>query len=81
MNSRIIGIIVRREYLNRVKKKSFLVTTFLVPVLFAAMCLLPSLIQSVIRAIDGHRLKYIDITISGIWEKEENTPKKEKKTL
>ena len=53
MNSRIIGIIVRREYLNRVKKKSFLVTTFLVPVLFAAMCLLPSLIQSVIRAIDG----------------------------
>ena len=45
MNSRIIGIIVRREYLNRVKKKSFLVTTFLVPVLFAAMCLLPSLIM------------------------------------
>lgn len=45
MNSRIIGIIIRREYLNRVKKKSFLVTTFLVPVLFAAMCLLPSLIM------------------------------------
>ena len=37
--------------------------------------------KSVIRAIDGHKLKYIDITISGIWEKEENTPKKEKKTL
>ncbi len=45
MNSGIIGIIIRREYLNRVKKKSFLVTTFLVPVLFAAMCLLPSLIM------------------------------------
>jgi len=45
MNSRIIGIIIRREYLNRVKKKSFLITTFLVPVLFAAMCLLPSLIM------------------------------------
>ena len=45
MNSRKIGIIIRREYLNRVKKKSFLVTTFLVPVLFAAMCLLPSLIM------------------------------------
>ena len=46
-----------------------------------ASSLLPSLIQNVIRAIDGHKLKYIDITISGIWEKEENTAKKEKKTL
>lgn len=45
MNSRTIGIIIRREYLNRVKKKSFLVTTFLVPVLFAAVCLLPTLIM------------------------------------
>ena len=46
-----------------------------------ASSLLPSLIQDVIRAIDGHRLKYIDITISGIWEKEESSSKKEKKTL
>lgn len=45
MNSRIIGIIIKREYLNRVKKKSFLVTTFLVPVLFAAICILPTLIM------------------------------------
>lgn len=35
MNLRIIGIIIRREYLNKVKKKSFLVTTFIVPVLVA----------------------------------------------
>lgn len=33
MNLNIIGIIIRREYLNKVKKKSFLVTTFLVPIL------------------------------------------------
>ena len=45
MNFRNIKIIIEREYLNRVKKKSFLVTTFLVPVLFAALCVVPSLIM------------------------------------
>ena len=30
-----IGIIIRREYLNKVKKKSFLFTTLLVPILVA----------------------------------------------
>lgn len=35
MNLRKIGIIIRREYLNKVKKKSFLITTFVVPILFA----------------------------------------------
>ena len=45
MNLHITGIIISREYLNRVKKKSFLVTTFLVPVLFAAICVLPSVIM------------------------------------
>lgn len=41
MNFRNIKIIISREYLNRVKKKSFLVTTFLVPVLMAALVLVP----------------------------------------
>lgn len=45
MNPHITGIVIRREYLNKVKKKSFLITTFVVPVLFAAICLLPSLIM------------------------------------
>ena len=45
MNLRNTKIIISREYLNRVKKKSFLVTTFLVPVLFAALCIVPSLIM------------------------------------
>ena len=42
---RNIGIIISREYLTRVRKKSFLVTTFLVPVIFAAICILPSVIM------------------------------------
>jgi len=37
-----IGIIIQREYLTRVKKKSFLIITFLTPILFAAMMFLPS---------------------------------------
>ncbi len=45
MNLRTIGIIIRREYLNRVKKKSFLLITFLAPVLFAALCILPTIIM------------------------------------
>ena len=44
MNLHRINIIIGREYLNRVKKKSFLIVTFLVPVLFAALCVLPALI-------------------------------------
>ncbi len=37
MNLHTIGIIIGREYLNKVKKKSFLVTTFLVPILVAGL--------------------------------------------
>ena len=45
MKLRNIGTIISREYLVRVQKKSFLLTTFLVPVLFAAVCILPSVIM------------------------------------
>ena len=45
MNIKKLGIIIQREYLNKVKKKSFLLITFLAPVFFAAMCILPSLIM------------------------------------
>ena len=37
MNLKKLGIIIQREYLNKVKKKSFLLTTFGVPVLFAGI--------------------------------------------
>lgn len=45
MNISKLGIIIQREYLNKVKKKSFLLITFLAPILFAALCILPSLIM------------------------------------
>ena len=45
MNIRKLGIIIQREYLNKVKKKSFLLITFLAPVLFAGLTILPSLIM------------------------------------
>ena len=45
MNLRTISIIIRREYLNKVRKKSFLIITFLVPILFVALCILPTLIM------------------------------------
>lgn len=45
MKIRNIKTIISREYLIRVKKKSFLLTTFLVPILFAALCILPSVIM------------------------------------
>ena len=45
MNFRKLGIVIEREYLNKVKKKSFLLITFLTPVLFAGIAILPSLIM------------------------------------
>jgi len=37
MNLKKLGIIIQREYLNKVKKKSFLLTTFGVPILIAGV--------------------------------------------
>ena len=45
MNFKKMWIVIQREYLNKVKKKSFLLITFLAPVLFAAICILPSFIM------------------------------------
>ena len=45
MNFKKLWIVIQREYLNKVKKKSFLLITFLAPVLFAALCILPSFIM------------------------------------
>jgi len=41
-----IGIIIEREYLERVKKKSFIFTTILMPVLMLALMALPALIMT-----------------------------------
>lgn len=45
MDFRIIKTVISREYTTRVKKKSFLVTTFVVPILFAAMMVVVFLIM------------------------------------
>ncbi len=45
MNLRTIGLVINREYMTRVRKKSFLLITFLAPVFFAAVCVLPSIIM------------------------------------
>lgn len=39
MNFRTIRLVINREYMTRVRKKSFLLITFITPVLFAALCL------------------------------------------
>ena len=45
MKLRNIKTIISREYLTRVKKKSFLLITFLGPIFFAAIAVLPSIIM------------------------------------
>ena len=45
MNLHILGVIIGREYTTRVKKKSFIILTFVVPLLFAALCIVPSIIM------------------------------------
>lgn len=40
-----LSIILKREYLTRVKKRSFLIITFLGPLLFAALMIAPSLLM------------------------------------
>ena len=59
MKIRNIQTIISREYLTRVKKKSFLLTTFLVPVLFAAMCILPSVIMLMAKD-EGKKIAVVD---------------------
>ncbi len=42
----MVGIIIRREYLERVKKKSFIFTTLLMPILMLALMVIPTLIMT-----------------------------------
>ncbi len=55
-----IGIIIAREYAIRVKKKSFIFTTILTPLLFAALMVVPSLIAMYSGAEEGQRIRVID---------------------
>ena len=46
MNFRTIQTVIAREYLTKVKKKSFLLTTFLVPIIMAAAILVMTFLMS-----------------------------------
>ena len=76
MNTHIVSIIIKREYLNRVKKKSFLIVTFIVPILFAAICVIPSVIMyaakeeaKTVAVVDasGIVLPYLNDTESAVY--------------
>ncbi len=42
-----IPIIIRREYLERVKRKSFIITTILFPILMVVLMILPALVMTI----------------------------------
>ena len=71
MNLKKLGIIIQREYLNKVKKKSFLLTTFGVPILFAGIY---AVMLFVMLKAEGDSKRIAVIDNSGIvMEKLENT--------
>ena len=71
MNLKKLGIIIQREYLNKVKKKSFLLTTFGVPILFAGVY---AVMLFVMLKAEGDSKRIAVIDNSGIvMEKLENT--------
>ncbi len=53
------GLIIRREYLERVKKKSFIITTILMPVIMLALMCVPALLMSV-NISDAREIGVID---------------------
>ena len=59
MKLRSLKTIISREYMTRVKKKSFLLTTFLVPVLLAAVCVLPAVMMTLAKE-DLRQVAFID---------------------
>ncbi len=55
-----ISIIIAREFAIRVKKKSFIFTTLLTPLLFAALMVVPSLIAMYSGAEEGQKIAVVD---------------------
>lgn len=56
-----IGLIIEREYLSRVTKKSFLILTFLTPLLLVGMTMVPLLLAQ-IKSDDIRRIAVVDQT-------------------
>jgi ABC-2 type transport system permease protein len=59
MKLRNLNIVIAREYMTRVKKKSFLLITFLGPIFFAAIAVLPSVIM-MMTGDDGKKVAVVD---------------------
>ncbi|MDD2797070.1 MAG: ABC transporter permease [Bacteroidales bacterium] len=56
-----ISLIIRKEYLRRVNKKSFLIFTFLTPILIACLVAVP-LLLSTIKDSDAKKIGVVDAT-------------------
>lgn len=57
-----IGIIIQREFINRVSKKSFILLTILMPFVFAALIFVP-LWLSTVKGGDQKQVAVIDETM------------------
>lgn len=68
-----IGIIIKREYLTRVKKRSFLIITFLAPLFFAALIFLPVILMNNSDKFDQKRTFAVCDSIGFFEGKFENT--------
>ncbi|MDR0729555.1 MAG: ABC transporter permease [Prevotellaceae bacterium] len=55
-----IFLIIEREFTTRVKKKSFIITTILVPLLMAALMVVPFLIQSFLKDTEKKTIVVLD---------------------
>lgn len=62
MKTNKIFLIISREFLIRVKKKSFIFTTLLTPLLFAALIALPSVIMMFSSDDDKQKILVVDRT-------------------
>ncbi|MCL2683208.1 MAG: ABC transporter permease [Bacteroidales bacterium] len=65
MKSKIL-LIIRREYMTRVKKKSFIIMTILGPILFASILVVPALLMKITSDKDRETIAVVDE--SGIFE-------------
>ncbi len=60
MNTNKLFLIISREFLIRVKKKSFILTTILTPIFIAALVVLPSLIMTLSSGKKDQKILVID---------------------
>ena len=60
MDSNKLFLIIRREFLIRVKKRSFLIMTILTPLLFAALMVVPAYLSTLSSGEKGRRVLIID---------------------